>query len=169
MCEQMWMWATLSPVGSSMSLDWLKPSEQKYPHAYVFCAARGNVIMPQLIRLTLTIPQGKIVAHLQCTDNCVALDVCFFFVCVWKAISDICFLGGFFVCWGGDLCFFYIFVANMVDALFFVSRGELGMRKICYYLWGDGKRVNVGGMFDHLIWPELRVRSLGSTDTQYGQ
>lgn len=53
------MWATVPPVGSSVSLNWLEPSEQKYPHACVFAAAWGNVLMPQLIRLTLTIPQGK--------------------------------------------------------------------------------------------------------------
>lgn len=53
------MWATRSPVGSSASLDWLKPSEQKYPHSCVFSAAWGNAIMPRLIRLTLTIPLGK--------------------------------------------------------------------------------------------------------------
>lgn len=82
-CEQLRMWATLSPVGSSVSLDWLKPSEQKYPHACVFSAAWGNVIMPRLIRLTLTIPQGKSL-HI-CNGQIITLPQMFvssFFVCV---------------------------------------------------------------------------------------
>lgn len=93
LCEQMKMWATVPPVGSSVSLNWLEPSEQKYPHACVFAAAWGNVLMPQLIRLTLTIS-----AHLQRTDNYVASDVCFFFLSVCS--------GSFYV-FGRPSAFFY--------------------------------------------------------------
>lgn len=88
--EQMRMWATLSPTGSSVSLNWLKPSEQKYQHACVFAAAWGNILMPRLIRLTLTIPQGKsqhicnrqIITNLRCfflSFLCVCFDVFYIF------------------------------------------------------------------------------------------
>lgn len=84
------------PWGSSSSLDWLKPTEQKYPHACVFSAAWGNVIMLRLIRLTLTIPQGKSL-HI-CNRQIITLPqmfISFFFcvfvlflLCLWKTISD---------------------------------------------------------------------------------
>ena len=53
------MRATVPPSGPPRPLTDSKRGERKYPHARVFAGAWGNVLMPQLIRLTLTVPQGK--------------------------------------------------------------------------------------------------------------